>query len=83
MPKEAILSHCGLREDAVLAAGEEAPQMEALRRQNHTGRPCGAEGFTERPDGPLERVLRPRRRDRSGKGEVEERGGDDAELPNS
>ena len=31
--------------------------MEALRRQTHTGWPCGAEDFAERLEGLLERVL--------------------------
>jgi putative transposase len=54
-----------------LAADEDAPQVAALRRQTHTGRPCGGEGFVERLEGLLERVLRPGKRGRKVKGEVE------------
>jgi len=63
-----------------LAVPEEAPQGEALRRQNHTGRAGLAEGFAERVDGLLGRVLRPWKRGRKRKRNVEERGSGDGAV---
>jgi putative transposase len=73
-------AHCGLRQDplispelpaygvvrdwgAWLADEDEAVSME-IRRQTHTGRPCGSQSFIERIETLLGRSVRPKRRGR-------------------
>lgn len=71
-------AHCGLRHDPLLSPGfpppgvvanwadwlcsEEPGTSETIRRQTHTGRPCGPTRFVKTLEGLLGRQIRPRKR---------------------
>ncbi len=52
---------------------EEEPVITHLRRQTHTGRPCGGEGFLKALEQLLARPVRPQKRGRKPKKALEER----------
>jgi hypothetical protein len=72
---DSAAAHCGLRSDPLLAADfpprgvvadwrawlgtEEAAQIEFLRRQTRTGRPCGSHAFLAGLEHILKRALGP------------------------
>ena len=82
-PWSSAKAHCGLSHDSLLSnefpppgllkdwsaflKTEDEAQTEAIRRNTHTGRPCGAREFAERLEQMLTRVLRPMRRGRKKK----------------
>jgi putative transposase len=73
-------AHCGLRADPVLSmgfppagavanwgewlAGEEAVSSDVIRRQTHTGRPCGSAAFVTGLEQVMNRALHPGKRGR-------------------
>ncbi len=71
-------THCGLREDRILSSAaelrgeigdwrswlmqEDQVKIALIRKQTHTGRPCGSGGFIERLEALMKRALRPGKR---------------------
>ena len=81
-PWSSAAAHCGLRADELLSTiempwpvgkwaeylmTEEDRDIEAIRRETRTGRPCGPEGFVQRLESALDRTLHPRKRGRKPK----------------
>jgi putative transposase len=81
-PWSSAAAHCGRRSDTLLSRIEmpwpvsdwsaylgqdDEAEVEILRSQTHTGRPCGTVGFIERLEGLLGRRLRPAKRGRKPK----------------
>jgi putative transposase len=79
-PWSSAAAHCGLRMDPLLSssfppvgavanwgewlAGEEALPSAVIRRQTHTGRPCGSAAFVAGLEERMNRALNPRKRGR-------------------
>jgi REP-associated tyrosine transposase len=79
-PWSSAAAHCRLRPDELLSprfppahrlknwsewlSGEESAQTQAIRRQTHTGRPCGSADFLADLESRCSRQLRPRKRGR-------------------
>ena len=76
-PWSSAAAHCGPRGDALLSKiempwpvpdwsgylrEEHETELEMLRRQTRSGRPCGSTGFVERLEATLGRILHPRKR---------------------
>jgi putative transposase len=83
-PWSSAAAHCGLRMDLLLSsgfppagsvtnwgewlAGEEAVPSAVIRRQTHTGRPCGSAAFIVGLEERMNRPLNPRKRGRKSAG---------------